>query len=160
MNSNRSSKLIPYLVLTLLTICLGSHRAFAQEAFQGTFTLPFETRWGLAVLPAGDYTLMLNFKAGIRFVDISRGRTGVATFLYRSHETFEQSDSNSALTLVRHGNGGTVLSLNVPALDEIYFFDLPKGERVFAQNSPKSERVLVAQAPALIQRIPVAVSGR
>jgi len=29
----------------------------AQNAVQGKFTLPFETHWGGATLPAGDYTL-------------------------------------------------------------------------------------------------------
>jgi hypothetical protein len=37
--------------------------------------------------------------------------------------------------------------------------DDAKGEKVFAQNSPTGERVL-AQAPELIQRIPVVVGGR
>jgi hypothetical protein len=31
----------------------------AQNAYQGKFTLPFETRWGGATLPAGDYTFAL-----------------------------------------------------------------------------------------------------
>ncbi len=31
----------------------------AQNAYQGKFTLPFETHWGGATLPAGDYTFVL-----------------------------------------------------------------------------------------------------
>src|ERR1700756_65922 len=31
----------------------------AQDSFQGKFTLPFETHWGSATLPAGDYTFTL-----------------------------------------------------------------------------------------------------
>jgi hypothetical protein len=31
----------------------------AQNAYQGKFTLPFETHWGSATLPAGDYTFAL-----------------------------------------------------------------------------------------------------
>ena len=31
----------------------------AQNAYQGKFTLPFETHWGGATLPAGDYTFAL-----------------------------------------------------------------------------------------------------
>jgi hypothetical protein len=31
----------------------------AQNAYQGKFTLPFETHWGGATLPAGDYTFTL-----------------------------------------------------------------------------------------------------
>jgi hypothetical protein len=32
---------------------------YAQNAYQGKFTLPFETHWGSATLPAGDYTFAL-----------------------------------------------------------------------------------------------------
>jgi len=32
----------------------------AQNAYQGKFTLPFETHWGGATLPAGDYTFVLS----------------------------------------------------------------------------------------------------
>jgi hypothetical protein len=31
----------------------------AQNVYQGKFTLPFETHWGSATLPAGDYTFTL-----------------------------------------------------------------------------------------------------
>src|ERR1700756_2564140 len=31
----------------------------AQDSFQGKFTLPFETHWGSATLPAGNYTFTL-----------------------------------------------------------------------------------------------------
>ena len=33
----------------------------AQNAYQGKFTLPFETHWGSATLPAGDYTFTMSF---------------------------------------------------------------------------------------------------
>jgi len=142
------------MVLALMTVCFGADRARAQGALGGQFTLPFETRWGSAVLPAADYTLMLDHKGAIDVVDISRGQVKVAMVLCIAHDNRSYNSSHSAITIVRHGNKGTVLSLNLPQLGEIYFFSLPKGERVFAQNSPKREMVL-AQAPELIQRIPV-----
>jgi hypothetical protein len=158
MNSNRRSKLVPYMVLALLTVCFGADRARAQ-ALEGKFTLPFEARWGSAVLPAAEYTLMLYHKGAIDVVDISRGQVSVAMVQCIAHDTRSYHSSHSVITIVRHGNKGTVLSLNLPQLGEIYFFNLPKGEKVFAQNSPKDERVL-ATAPELIQRIPVLVGGR
>jgi hypothetical protein len=159
MNSNRRSKLVPYMVLALLTLCFGADRARAQAALEGKFTLPFETRWGPAVLPAADYTFMLDHKKAIEVIDISRGQVKVAMVMCAAHDIRSYHSSHSVITIVRHGNKGTVLSLNLPQLGEIYFFNLPKGERVFAQNSSKGERVL-AQAPELIQRIPVLVGGR
>jgi hypothetical protein len=32
----------------------------AQNIYQGKFTLPFETHWGSATLPAGDYTFFMS----------------------------------------------------------------------------------------------------
>jgi hypothetical protein len=32
----------------------------AQNIYQGKFTLPFETHWGSATLPAGDYTFVMS----------------------------------------------------------------------------------------------------
>lgn len=159
MNSNRRSKLVLYMVLALLTVCFGADRARAQAAFEGQFTLPFEARWGPAVLPAADYTLMLNHKGAIDVIDISRGQVKVAMVLCLALDNRSYHSSHSAITIVRHGNKGTVLSLDLPQLGHIYFFGLPKGEKVFAQNSPKGERLL-AQAPELIQRIPLVVGGR
>src|ERR1043166_7412048 len=160
MNSNRRSKLVPYVVVALLTVCLGADRARAEAALGGQFTLPFETRWGSAVLPAADYTLMLDHKGAIDVVDISRGQIKVAMVLCIAHDNRSYNSSHSAITIVRHGNKGRVLSLDLPQLGHIYFFSLPRGEKVFAQNSPKSKGVLVAQAPELIQRIPVVQDGR
>ena len=157
--SNRRSKLVPYMVLALLTVCFGADRARAQAALAGKFTLPFEARWGWAVLPAADYTLMLYHKGGTDVVHIRRGQVGVAIVQCIAHDISSYNSSHSVITIVRHGNKGTVLSLDLPQLGQIYFFNLPKGEKVFAQNSPKGERVL-AQAPDLIQRIPVLVRGR
>ena len=69
MNSNRSSKLVLYVVLALLAVCFAVRQARAQ-ALEGKFTLPFETRWGPAVLPEGDYTLVLDHKAGYDLINI------------------------------------------------------------------------------------------
>jgi len=33
----------------------------AQNVYQDKFTLPFETHWGSATLPAGDYTFTMSF---------------------------------------------------------------------------------------------------
>ena len=159
MNPNQRSKLVPYVVFALLTICFGAARARAQAAPAGKFTLPFETRWGPAVLPAADYTLMHVHQGAHDFIDIKRGRVTVAMVLCMTHDIRSYNSSHSAITIIRHGTKGTVLSLDLPQRGEIYFFRLPKGEKVFAQNSPKGEGAL-AQAPELIQRIPVVVGGR
>src|ERR1051326_106594 len=103
MNSNRRSKLVPYMVLALLTVCFGANRARAQ-ALRGKFTLPVETRWGSAVLPAGDYNLT-RYEDDWKHVITIRGQAFVAMVSYIIHDyTHNYSAANSTLTLVRHGN--------------------------------------------------------
>jgi len=106
------------MVLALLTVCFGADRARAQAALAGKFTLPFETRWGPAVLPAADYTLMLDHKGAIDVIDISRGKVGVAMVLCIAHDIRSYHSSHSAITIVRQGNKGTVLSLDLPQLGQ------------------------------------------
>lgn len=44
----------------VIGLAVTASRANAQDvALKGTFTLPYEARWGAAVLPPGDYTLSL-----------------------------------------------------------------------------------------------------
>ena len=59
MKSTRSLKSVRILLLAVLAAGLSASLASAQE-YQGKFTLPFEARWGSAVLPAGDYTFRVN----------------------------------------------------------------------------------------------------
>jgi len=47
------------LLLALLASCLGAASANAQEV-KGTFTLPFDARWGKAILPAGPYSFTID----------------------------------------------------------------------------------------------------
>ena len=63
MNSNRSLRLVKFLVLVLLTACFGASLANAQVA-GGKFTLPFEARWGRSILPPGNYSFTLDTTAG------------------------------------------------------------------------------------------------
>jgi len=49
------------LVMTGLVLAAVASSGKTQELYQGKFTLPFETHWGNATLPAGDYTFNLLF---------------------------------------------------------------------------------------------------
>jgi hypothetical protein len=50
----------------------------AQNAYQGKFTLPSETHWGGATLPAGDYTFTLSSNsAPYRFYIQGQGASAI-----------------------------------------------------------------------------------
>jgi hypothetical protein len=56
----RSLKFLSQFALVALPLSLSSGLAKAQTAYEAKFTLPFEAHWGIAVLPAGDYTISLS----------------------------------------------------------------------------------------------------
>jgi hypothetical protein len=117
----------------------------SAEDLKGTFTLPFEVRWGTAILPAGDYSFQLD---NSNYIVTIRGENQAAMVLSPSRRDDNQSGS-SALIVVRHGKRGTVRALR-----------LPEQNVVFTYPARKGEPPMLAQAPELIQRIPVVVSGK
>ena len=59
MNWARHLKLFTKLGAAVLALGALATSGNAQNAYQGKFTLPFETRWGGVTLPAGDYTFAM-----------------------------------------------------------------------------------------------------
>ena len=55
----RNLKLLTKLVVAALALGALATNGNAQTVYQGKFTLPFETHWGSATLPAGDYTFTM-----------------------------------------------------------------------------------------------------
>jgi len=55
----RHLKLFANLGVAVLVLGALATSGNAQTVYQGKFTLPFETHWGGATLPAGDYTFTL-----------------------------------------------------------------------------------------------------
>ena len=62
MKKTRNFRHVRFTLLLLAgSLCVGRLTAQAGEPVSaGKFTLPFEVRWGQAILPAGDYTYTLN----------------------------------------------------------------------------------------------------
>ena len=56
----RHLKLFTKLSVAALALGALAGSGNAQNAYQGKFTLPFETHWGSATLPAGDYTFVMS----------------------------------------------------------------------------------------------------
>ena len=80
MEKNRSLSIVKLLVLGVLAVGLQAKPANAQ-VFRGRFTLPTEVRWGMATLPAGDYSFTWD-KSGIDGrVSVYRGMRPVAFIL-------------------------------------------------------------------------------
>ena len=76
MNRTRNLTSVKLVLLALLATVV-SAGVLSAEDFAGKFTLPFEARWGMAVLPAGDYEFRLDTATSAPLVRVT-GKTATA----------------------------------------------------------------------------------
>jgi hypothetical protein len=142
MSTNRSLQLVKFAVLAILTAGMGARLANAQEA-EGKFSLPYEVRWGQTVLPPGNYTFTVNSRGLPNDCVRVRGEDLRARIIIPQGIDYNFS-GKSALIVERQGKKGTVRALRLPDAGLVIYYP-----------APKAERQVLAQAPALIQRIPI-----
>jgi len=135
------------LLLAVLAAALSASLASAQD-YEGKFTLPFEARWGKAVLPAGDYSFRVNASQIPCMVSVSQGRQTLA-FILTSDTTRGRVAGSSALIAVRSAGSYRIRALQ-----------LAEAGVVLEYMPPKAERQMLAQQPVLFQRVPVIAAGK
>lgn len=160
MNSIRS--LVRLLVVTLVLAATGTAGAWAQGLssvkFSGTFTLPFEARWGGLTLPAGDYSLYYGEPVAgseARAVEIVGQGKGRSRGMVLASFTDRDSKGKNAILCLRTGKTGVVRGLDLPAIGKTLSFRLPRGEELMAQEPGRPTAPQTAQAARLTERIPV-----
>ena len=149
MKSIRIYGLPRILGLAALIVCSSAALASA-EMVRGTFSLPFEARWGQAVLPPGNYSFSVDSSGSARLVTSFEGETSknegaVLPQGYTDQQTLDRSE----LLLVNTGGNYAIRALRLA----------PAGITI-NYPVPKAERQMVVQAPQLLQRIPVMASGK
>ncbi len=147
MNSTRSFTLVKSLVLGTLAASLSAGPVSAQSVYKGKFTLPFEVRWGGAVLPAGDFTFSLN-SASLTGIFTVRGEKQTAMILPVAISD-RASSGPSELLIAPSAGKRTVRALHLEELGLDFYY-----------RAPKAEKQAIAQAPELLQRIPILVAGK
>ena len=148
MNTNRSLRLVKFAVLALLTACIGASLGNAQTV-AGKFNLPFEVRWGQAVLPPGNYSFTLNSTSDLpAYTVVVRGEDRTASMI-TSPMVDNDFSGKSMLIVERHGERCMVRALRLPAVG-----------LVIKYLEPRAERPVLAQAPVLIQRVPILMAGK
>jgi hypothetical protein len=119
MKSNRRINLI----LGLATMFLSAGFLKGSDMV-GSFTLPHQTNWGIAVLPAGDYTLTLTHATTFEILKIRQGRKNVAMVMPQGGSSTGVS-GRSFISIV----GNRVRSLHLGPVGLAYNYAVPKNER-------------------------------
>jgi hypothetical protein len=105
----------------------------AQNAYQGKFTLPFETHWGGATLPAGDYTFALA-SASSPYTLYIHGQTGNA--IIRASAADEKVISGHAqLNLVDIADVQNVETFEAPELGLTFSYATLKQKRMGSKEA-------------------------
>jgi hypothetical protein len=94
----------------------------AQNAFQGKFTLPFETHWGGATLPAGDYTFTME-SASSPYTLYIQGRAGAIIRAITADSRVVSS--HAQLNLVDIADVQNVETFEVPELGLTFIYATP-----------------------------------
>jgi hypothetical protein len=130
MNPKKSLSTIQLLTLGLLVSFLWAGLANAAPLYRGRFTLPYEVRWGQAVLPAGDYLLRFVDVQTRVFVVIQDANNG-KDVAYLAPVTKTEAKGTSALLLADEGDQSVVHSLRLAELAEVFIYEptLVRGTR-------------------------------
>lgn len=155
--------------LSLALLALGAVGAEAQQArslsttvIGGSFTLPFEVQWGAVTLPAGDYTVSYGSMSsgGPYLVEVVGKAKGSPHALILASGENHNAATKSSLICIREGNTGIVRALQLSAIGETVFFAMPHGGKLMAHEQHNGKNTLLAEAPMLIQRVPVTLNGK
>jgi hypothetical protein len=134
-------------VLSIIAACALATPAAAQNAAQGSFTLPEAVRWNSATLPAGNYTFTMKSTSMPNLIRID-GPAGGA-FIQVAGTSRRHSKRSSELIIERRGRTRFVR--------ELYLADLDLHLHYAAPSVPKEE--LLAMGPAVTEHVRVSLAG-
>jgi hypothetical protein len=146
---NQNRKRLACISVALIAVSGAGNGASAQSAYRGKFDLPFEARWGQTVLPPGQYSFALDRNAVGGMVRV-RGEGGAEIqYVMSDGGRDQQRVSRSELILVRDGGVLRISSMRLAGPGLVLEYPLPA-----------RETTVLAQAPVLIQSVPVSLGER
>jgi hypothetical protein len=132
------------LLGVLIATSVFTAAANAQPSFAGKFTLPYEVHWGLAVLPAGDYSIRMDSATAPAMISSASGSMAVYT---ESPIIADNERGGTYLTITTQGNERRVRSLNLSRLKKLVVFaPLTKTEREVLAKAGQINTVPVVTA--------------
>ena len=124
----RRLKLLTKFGLAALSLGALATNGNAGNIYQGKFTLPFETHWGNATLPAGDYTFAMS-SASSNYRLYIRGEKVDAIILTSSADEKVVS-SHAQLNLVDIADVQNVETFEAPELGLTFSYGTPSQKHV------------------------------
>jgi hypothetical protein len=139
----------PVFTLAVAALAVGvlANSASASTRVRGTFTLPYDVRWGQALLPAGNYEIRIDGTGKPALLSTSTGKA-VALVMARFEDS-ALTDQPTSLQVTRGEHERTVRS-----------FNWREGNKVFVyQPYTKAERRQIADAKRA-ETLPIRVAQK
>ena len=143
MKAIRNHGWLKVLVLAAFVACLTGGLASAQE-YKGSFTLPFDTQWGKAILPAGDYSFKVD-TAKAPFVAHVRGEQGSIMVLAQAISNPSRSE-HSELVIASSRGKATVRALCLAEIGVVLSY---------GKSHPQASALARHEEPVLYRRVSV-----
>lgn len=143
----------------------GAGRARAQVAVRGTFTLPFQARWGSANLPPGSYRFEVFESEGsgndVREVMVwSRTKGKSPVYILGQVDGDASPTKANALLCVRQRSTCLVQTLQLGVAAETLSFLMRPLPNTGAEARKRKTGMLQAKAHEHVQRVPITFSGK
>ena len=135
------------LVAVWFTLPAAAQSTYQGKAFWGKVTLPYETHWGQAVLPAGDYTLSATAQGGATMITVRNARNGLTVAFVEPTSIKDSTEGSSALLIGARGTKRVVHSLRVAELGLVFISDPALAREFEAQKEARK-----------LQAVPVTVA--
>ncbi len=159
-NMKRDTIRVTLVAAAVLATCLFGSSANAQTnvsnqpvvvlnnepVFQGGFTLLHETRWGLAVLPAGEYRLRIESTQNPITVFVEDAKSGKTVAMVFPTVREPSRKGNSALLIGTRGKQRVVHSFRIAELREVLISDPPLARGRTTEEALQTENVPVLVA--------------
>jgi len=130
---NLQSKLRFALLAVAIALVPAAIPANAQQLYKGTFTIPFETKWGNTVMEPGQYTITVEQALGQKLVRV-HGPAELAMF--GTPSGIDPVGGNGQLTFVSINGLYTLKAFNAGATGQSFIFPVPKFKGDHAQLAP------------------------
>jgi hypothetical protein len=138
MKKKTSLTFLKLALAAAVAICVSVTSASAQS-LKAAFTLPYEVHWGMAVLPAGSYTITFDSPSSPAIVRTSTGAGGVLLMPVTTDQAM--NDQPDGLIVTTTENGHIVRYLNLREANvSIGYHLFTRSERNLVSKSSSASR--------------------